>query len=138
MSARSNRQQCDRDAGETSARPYRPANSDSMDFGRPTASQPTTTNNLKNSASNSPTITIQGLKHKLAYNGFKIFYSDFDIFALSEIHNCSECELKSTLSVGRESCKSLNISLDQLLYQDVNKVFDNLKPDTSLRIPVNS
>ncbi|GFR83014.1 hypothetical protein ElyMa_005965800 [Elysia marginata] len=28
--------------------------------------------------------------------------------------------------LGRDSCKSLNISLDQLLYQDVNKVFDNL------------
>ncbi|XP_012943035.1 uncharacterized protein K02A2.6-like [Aplysia californica] len=35
--------------------------------------------------------------------------------------------------LGRESCRSLGLSLDQLLYNKVNKVFQDIKPDTSLQ-----
>ncbi|GFO19341.1 transposon tf2-6 polyprotein [Plakobranchus ocellatus] len=35
--------------------------------------------------------------------------------------------------IGRESCKSLGLSLDKLLLDNVHKIFQNIKPDTALQ-----
>ena len=35
--------------------------------------------------------------------------------------------------IGRESCRSLGLSLDELLYNRVNKVFQDIKPDDALQ-----